>query len=128
MFGVGPMELVIILVFAVIFIGPKRLPEVMKQMGRFFVQARRYSGEAREAFQGFVRDAELDIQKEEAAKLRQQFDIAGQVREQIDHIKGDFEGDDHGAEFFKGDPAEPPPPAEPKKEPQPAEAVSKEDK
>ena len=32
--GVGPMELVIVLVLALIILGPKRLPEVGRSMGR----------------------------------------------------------------------------------------------
>jgi sec-independent protein translocase protein TatA len=33
-FNVGPMELVIVLVIALVILGPKRLPEVGKSLGR----------------------------------------------------------------------------------------------
>lgn len=34
--GVGPMELAIVLVIALVFLGPKRLPEAGKSLGRGF--------------------------------------------------------------------------------------------
>ena len=72
MFGVGPMELVIIALFAVVFIGPKKLPDVMRQLGRFFVQARRYTNDVRDQFQSVVDDAENELRMEELAELKAQ--------------------------------------------------------
>ena len=40
-FNVGPLELVIVLVIALLVIGPKRLPEIANRVGRWVGQARR---------------------------------------------------------------------------------------
>jgi sec-independent protein translocase protein TatA len=46
-FNIGPMELVVILVIALIVFGPKRLPEVGRSIGRSLREFRRASDEIR---------------------------------------------------------------------------------
>lgn len=70
MFGMGFLELVVIAVVALVFIGPKKLPDFMKQAGRFFVQMRRTANDVRSTFDEVVRDAETQIRKEEAEAMR----------------------------------------------------------
>ena len=70
MFGIGPMELVVICVIAIVVVGPKKLPDLMKQMGRFFVHARKYSTDIRSEINEVVRKAESEIRLEEAEKMR----------------------------------------------------------
>ncbi len=70
MFGIGFSELVVIAIVALIFVGPKRLPEVMKQAGKFFVHVRRTANDVRGTFDQVVREAEDEIRKEEAEHLR----------------------------------------------------------
>jgi sec-independent protein translocase protein TatB len=41
MFGLGTGELLIVLILAVIFIGPERLPGVAHALGKFFRQVQR---------------------------------------------------------------------------------------
>jgi Tat protein translocase TatB subunit len=38
MFGIGVTELIVILVVAIIFIGPKKLPEIAKAAGKAFAE------------------------------------------------------------------------------------------
>ncbi|MEK7829271.1 MAG: Sec-independent protein translocase protein TatB [Deltaproteobacteria bacterium] len=38
MFGIGVTELIVILVIAIIFIGPKKLPEIAKAAGKAFAE------------------------------------------------------------------------------------------
>lgn len=70
MFGIGFFELIIIAVVALVFVGPKRLPDLMRQAGRFFVQVRRASHDVRSTFDGIVRDAETELRREEAEALK----------------------------------------------------------
>jgi Tat protein translocase TatB subunit len=65
MFGIGVPELLIILVVALIVLGPKRLPEVAKSLGKAFAEFRRATSdlseelnEARTALEEEVRMAE----------------------------------------------------------------------
>ncbi len=71
MFGIGFSELLVIAVVAIVFVGPKRLPEVMKQLGRFFVHARRMSNEVRSTFDSVVHQAEQEIHLENLKKIKE---------------------------------------------------------
>lgn len=49
MFGIGPMELVLILVVALLVLGPKRMPELARTIGRGLGEFRRASNELRQS-------------------------------------------------------------------------------
>jgi Tat protein translocase TatB subunit len=50
MFGVGPEELVLILIIALIVLGPERMPKVARDIGRVVGDLRRTSDQLREEF------------------------------------------------------------------------------
>ena len=70
MFGVGFFEIVIIAVAALIFVGPKKLPELMRQAGKLFVQVRRTTNEVRSTIDQVIREAENDLAKADIEKLK----------------------------------------------------------
>ncbi len=47
MLGIGPMEMMIIFLLALIVIGPRRLPEVLKTVGRVMAELRRTTDEVK---------------------------------------------------------------------------------
>ncbi|MFK7897867.1 MAG: twin-arginine translocase TatA/TatE family subunit [Myxococcota bacterium] len=49
MFGIGPMELLLILVVALLVFGPKRLPELARTLGRGMGEFRRASNDLRQS-------------------------------------------------------------------------------
>ena len=51
LFGIGFFELCIIAVVALIFVGPNKLPELFRDMGKFFVTMRRASNEIRHSIE-----------------------------------------------------------------------------
>src|SRR5207247_8497968 len=51
MFGVGPIELMVILVLALIVFGPEKLPEMMRSAGHAIREFQRYSSELTSTFQ-----------------------------------------------------------------------------
>jgi sec-independent protein translocase protein TatB len=77
-FGVGYSELFVLAVIAVIVIGPKDLPRVLRTFGQFMNKAR---GMARE-FQGHVdaamRDTGMDTLKKDVQDLRKSVDVTAQ--------------------------------------------------
>jgi Tat protein translocase TatB subunit len=50
MFGVGPEELMLVLIVALLVLGPERLPRMARDLGRIVGELRRTSDEFREEF------------------------------------------------------------------------------
>ena len=48
MFGIGPQELIIVVLIALVVFGPRRLPQMARELGRFVSEARRSIDEFRE--------------------------------------------------------------------------------
>src|SRR5215813_1199721 len=75
MFGVGFPELVVILVVALIVLGPQRLPEVARMLGRAYGQLRRAS----EEFQHTIRQDLAALERQEDVNRNKA--IAREIRE-----------------------------------------------
>jgi sec-independent protein translocase protein TatB len=89
MFGVGFFEIIIIAVVALVVIGPKRLPDVMRQAGRLFVHVRRTANDVRSSFDQVIRDAEDEIRREEAQSLRQALQPILDVKQEVSALLTD---------------------------------------
>lgn len=74
MFGIGPMELVVIALVAVVFVGPQKLPEAMRKIGRIFVQVRRQTQDVRDGFNDVVRSAERELELDKIRELKAKMD------------------------------------------------------
>ena len=48
MFGIGTTEIIVILVIALLVLGPKKLPELARSLGRGLAEFRRATSEVRE--------------------------------------------------------------------------------
>ncbi len=51
MFGIGPTELIVVLVLALIIVGPERLPQLAGQVGKAIRDFRQMSGDVTGEFQ-----------------------------------------------------------------------------
>lgn len=60
MFDIGWTEILIIAVVAIIIVGPKDLPRMLRSLGRYAGQLKRTAGEFRSQFDEAVRESELD--------------------------------------------------------------------
>jgi sec-independent protein translocase protein TatB len=60
MFDVGPTELLLIVVVAVIVIGPKDLPLALRTAGKWIGKMRKISGHFRAGLDGMIREAEME--------------------------------------------------------------------
>ena len=65
MFGIGSTELFIIIVVALIVIGPKKLPDLMRTLGKGMAEFKRVSSDVKETFDKEVKKAEKEIKEEE---------------------------------------------------------------
>ena len=95
MFDIGWSELVVIGVVALIAIGPKELPGVLRAVGQWMGKIRRMASEFQGQFQEAMREAEMaDLKKSvdemtETAKSYTNFDPIGTIRNEIESITAD---------------------------------------
>jgi len=54
MFNIGPAELIVILLVALLIVGPKRLPEVGKSVGKALREIRKQTDEVRSSFEATI--------------------------------------------------------------------------
>ena len=73
MFGIGFPELVLIAVIALVVIGPKRLPDLARALGRGFAEFRRATEELKQSFEEETRAAR-------SQELREKLLAEGKIR------------------------------------------------
>ena len=81
MFGVGFPELVLIMVVALLVLGPQRLPEVARMLGRAYGQLRRAS----EEFQNTIRQDLAALERQEDANRNKA--VAQEIRERCADVE-----------------------------------------
>jgi len=69
MFDIGASELLLVVIVAIVVIGPKDLPFALRTAGRWIGKIRRVSGHFRSGVETMIREAELeDMEKKWAAQ------------------------------------------------------------
>lgn len=68
--GIGGLEILVIGLLALIVVGPKDLPLLLRKVGRAVGKARAMAGEFRSSFDEMARQAELDELRKEVEALR----------------------------------------------------------
>ena len=117
-FDVGWGELVLIGIVALIVIGPKELPGVLRTVGQAMTKIRRMAAEFQSQFQEAMREAEMAELKQnfdaiqDAAKDIRNFDPAGSIRTEIESAAADKPADAAPSASATGTQAPEPPPAE----------------
>jgi TatA/E family protein of Tat protein translocase len=66
-FGIGPTELIVILVIALLVLGPKRLPELARSLGRGLAEFRRATADVTSEFD----NARIMLEEEARAAARE---------------------------------------------------------
>lgn len=82
MFGIGLPELLLIMVLALLVLGPERLPEMARLLGRAYAQVRRAS----EEFQNTIRQDIAALERQEDANRNQA--VAQELRERFAGLEG----------------------------------------
>lgn len=78
MFNIGGWELLVILLVALVVLGPERLPTVARQMGQWATELKRVSG----GFQDEIKSA-IDVPDDVKADIKSVIDTPRQIREGI---------------------------------------------
>lgn len=91
--GIGGSELVLIAVVALIVVGPKDLPKLLRQLGRFVAKMRSMADEFRTSFDDMARQSELDDLRKEVEALRSgnvTSPVIDDIREDMRRIEGEI--------------------------------------
>lgn len=90
-FGVGPIELIVILVLGLIVLGPERLPEVGRFLGRQLAKLMAWQQQSPEAqmLQQIRQDFEQEIVdlRDEIVRARQQLDVSADMQRLRDETR-----------------------------------------
>jgi sec-independent protein translocase protein TatB len=81
MFDIGWSELLLVLVVALVVVGPKDLPRLMRTVGRWVGRARAMADQFRSSFDEMARETELDELRQEIQALRANNPITRTARE-----------------------------------------------
>jgi Tat protein translocase TatB subunit len=68
MFGIGMTELLVILTIGLVVIGPKKLPELARSLGKGLAEFRRASTDMRREFLEVTDEARIDLSPQEPAE------------------------------------------------------------
>ncbi len=91
MFDIGWGELVVIGIVALIAIGPKELPTVLRTLGQYMGKVRRMAAEFQGQFQDALREAEMADLKKHADDIKESVSGSRQFRSAGRHEEGDRE-------------------------------------
>lgn len=72
MFDIGWSELLVLAAVAIIFVGPKDLPRMMRTVGQYVSKARAMARDFQNSFEDLARETELEELRNEVSELRTQ--------------------------------------------------------
>ena len=71
MFDMGWSELLLVAVLAIVFVGPKDLPRVMRTVGQYVARMRAMVREFQNSFEDLARESELEELRKQVAEMRE---------------------------------------------------------
>ena len=120
MFDIGGGELLVIGIVALVVIGPKELPALLRTVGNAMGKVRRMAAEFRGQFDDAMREAELDQAKkaftdvnDAARSATTTFNPLDTIRNEIKAVRDEVKGSSDTAAPVAEPKIEPPPPAPP---------------
>lgn len=87
MFDIGWTELLVIAVVAIIVVGPKDLPGMLRSLGRYAGKLKRTAGEFRSQFDDALRESEFDELRSSMGDMNPLDDIRNSVNESLDPLR-----------------------------------------
>ncbi len=89
MFGIGLPELIVIMVVALLVVGPSKLPELAKSLGKTFQEFRRMAEDVKETFEEETTDNKLSCgeQAETQEEARKELSEINIIQEETDSTK-----------------------------------------
>ena len=81
--GVGPAELIVVLVIMLVVAGPKRMVQWAYMLGQYTAQLRQMWKQTLDAFKKELADANIDLPKDLNVVTKGRFDILGEANKII---------------------------------------------
>jgi sec-independent protein translocase protein TatB len=104
MFDIGWTEMAVIAVIAILIIGPKELPVVLRSLGRWAGKARRAARDIQSGIEELARESELSDLKNELSDAAEHLDVKEQIKESLDPLEpGNGNDSDGGKPADKSD-------------------------
>jgi sec-independent protein translocase protein TatB len=96
MFGIGFGEILVIAFIAFMLVGPRGMPDMAKQFGKWFVKFRRMTFDVKSGVDNFVRQAEADLRDEELSSLKKELTTMGtDIKETVNHTASELSSEFH---------------------------------
>jgi sec-independent protein translocase protein TatB len=108
---IGAAELIVIAAVALIVVGPKDLPLLLRKVGKFMAKMRGLAAEFRNSFDEMARQSELDELRREVEALRSGayvHPVAAELNESFQTIDADLRSVDAGSAEAPATPHEEP--------------------
>jgi len=86
MFDIGWTEMFVVAIVAILFVGPKELPGMLRTAGQMLRKVRGMVGDAKQQFNEAVRDAELDGVQDGINQVRN-LDPTKQIKDKLNPLK-----------------------------------------
>ncbi len=119
---IGGTEILLIAIVALIVVGPKDLPVLLRKLGQFTAKLRGMAAEFRSSFDEMARQSELDELRREVAAMRQgvHADPTSGANADVHRAFDDIQQGLNGPDPYAGDPYAYSEPASPEPAPAPA--------
>jgi sec-independent protein translocase protein TatB len=83
--GIGMPELMVVLVLALVVVGPRQLPVMMRKVGQIMAQARAMAKEFQQSFEEIGRETELAELRKEIEALKKSNPVE-EIRGEVDKV------------------------------------------
>ncbi len=87
-FGVGPLELIVVLIVALVFVGPDRLPKLAADLARTIREIRKYTGGLAAEFNEVIKDVEKETAGEKGLWKEVSEGIGGATQQVTEAVRG----------------------------------------
>jgi sec-independent protein translocase protein TatB len=86
-FGVGPLEMIVILLVGLIFVGPERLPRLAADIARTIREIRKYTGSLAAEFNDVIKDVEKETAGEKTIWKEVSEGIGGATQQMTEAVR-----------------------------------------
>ena len=90
MFDIGAIELLLIGIVAIIVVGPKELPKMLRAFGQFVAKMRGMAREFQSMFEEAARDTGIDDITKSVSDVKN-FSVTDSLNEALDPVKDEFD-------------------------------------